>query len=112
MSGEDEVENWRTLATRSRHPKPRPYPGSIIEKEHQDTDIIKLPPSEMVEREYRCRAVYKIQYYNEKRWQRCKNIAYLDIFLDPEETFDAKPRVALCFVHASVHMRGNLRVCR
>jgi hypothetical protein len=111
-SYENEVDNWHTLVTRTNHPKPRPYPGSLIERDHQATDILKVDPSEMVEREYRCRAVYKSWHENERRWQRCKNIAYLDIFIDPDETFDGKPRVALCFVHASVHMRGNLRICR
>lgn len=110
----DEADRWKQLVTGNTPPAGRLIPGESVTKGNVDFKTMKLEPTVMQQRETRCRAVFKIRGYagSAPRWQRCINIAYLDAFVDTEELLDSNGRVALCYVHAGVCMRGNLRIAR
>jgi hypothetical protein len=66
----------------------------------------------MTQRETRCRALVRNRYGNKNLYHRCTFLAYLDAYIDPEELFGSDGRVALCWTHAYVCERGNLRIAR
>jgi hypothetical protein len=109
-----EQEMWKEYVTRVEQPEDRMISTQTITKDELDFKTMKLEPTIMTQRETRCRAVFKIRYgeKGKPKYQRCVNIAYLDAYVDPAEQHGSEGRVALCWVHAGVCLRGNLRVSR
>lgn len=106
-----EAENWQKFVEKVENPPQRLTPGQQVTKANLGMATMPLGTTTLSQRETRCRAVYKVAY-SKGVWQRCSNIAYLDAYVDPDEQLGTNARVALCYVHAGVCMRGNLRVSR
>lgn len=109
-----EVEMWKSFVNRLEQPEGRIISSETISKDELDTRTLKLEPTLMSQRETRCRAVFKLRWgeKGKPKYQRCVNIAYLDAYVDSAELYGSEGRVALCWVHAGVCLRGNLRVSR
>lgn len=109
-----EREMWQTHVVRVEQPAGRMISSQSIPKSELELKTLKLEPTLMTQRETRCRAVFQVRYGEKGKptYQRCINIAYLDTFVDPNELYGSEGRVALCWVHAGVCLRGNLRISR
>ena len=108
----DEAAMWKLHVAGLENPTDRVLSGEGVYKDVLELKTVKLPPTTMTRREGRCRAVYKVKYSKPGHWQRCINYAYLDAYVDSDILLGESVRVALCYVHAGVCLRGNLRIAR